>query len=852
VSVAAFGGGLVLAESSARLALLAAAALGAVLAVLRAPRLAACAAVLLLAGVAAGGLRLAALDRPAERIHDGELVDVRAHLLTAPRPGAFGSSAEVEVAGGRLRGTRLLARATTWSPLPRSIAVGDELLLKGRLRELRPGASAARSRDPPFDYAAYLRRRGVAAEFLLDRARRTGRRRSGLAGALDRMRERAQRAVVAGMPAGEAALLRGMVLGEDERIDEATRDDWRDAGLAHLLAVSGQNVMLLAALALPLLMLAGLGLRTRLVALAALIALYVPLAGAGPSLQRAGVMGLAGIAAMAASRPASRWYALLLAATVTLAWNPRAWGDPGWQLSFAAVAGILMLGVPLQRALRAAAEELGPTAAEELGRERGAGHDGRAAGGDGPAAGGDGPAAGRDGPAAGRNGLAAARTPRLRLALLHAFTDGVAITVAATLATAPLLAHHFGSVPLAGLPANLLALPAVAPAMWLGMLKTALGQLATPLAPAPVADGASIAAAALGRAASLPVGYLAGLGERFADMPGGRLPLPLGSPRAVAAAYAALALAPLAAHRASTRLGAGGRLPLWAATWRGLPRTRRRALQAALVAAALVAATVLLSGPGAPRNLTVRFLDVGQGDAVLIQHPDGTAVLFDGGPPEGGVTRLLRRSGVERLALVVATHASRDHHGGLPAVLRRFEVDTLLDGGDATPDPSFHALLSLADERGVRRVRAIAPRTLTLAGGDLRIRVLSPPPRPPGPAPEDPNPRAVVAIVSSGGFDLMLSADAESVALLPLALPDVDAIKVPHHGSSDPGLPAVLERLRPEVAGIEVGRHNTYGHPAPSTLAALHGAGVPTYRTDRDGTVTLTVDRGEMKVQTER
>jgi competence protein ComEC len=831
--MAAFGGGLALAESSGRVALLAAALLGSLLALLRTPRLAACAAVLLLAGVAAGDLRLAALDSPAERIRDGARMAVRAHLLSPPRPGAFGSSAEVEVASGPLHGARLLARAATWAPLPRSVEMGDELALTGSLRPLRPGGAAergdaapaaARSRDPPFDYAAYLRRRGVAAELLLDGARATGRKRSGLAGTLDRMRERARRAVAAGMPPDEAALLRGMVLGEDDQIDEATRADWRDAGLAHLLAVSGQNVMLLAALALPLLMFAGLGLRTRFAALAVLIAVYVPLAGAGPSLQRAGVMGLAGIAAMVASRPASRWYALLLAATVTLAWNPRAWGDPGWQLSFAAVAGILMLGVPLQRALRAAVGELG-------------GH-------------GEPRPAARAAPA-GRAAAHDTRLPRLRLALLHGLADGIAVTVSATLATAPLLAYHFGAVPLAGLPANLLALPAVAPAMWLGMVKTALGELSAAPAPAPLAGAASVAAAVLGHAASLPVGYLAGLGERFADVPAGRLSLPLRSPGAVLAAYAALALAARAARGALVRPG-GTHLALCAAIWRGLPRSRRRAAAAALAAAMLVAATALLGGPGPPQRLTLRFLDVGQGDAVLIQHPDGTAVLFDGGPPEAGVTRLLRRAGVERLALVVATHASRDHHGGLPTVLRRFQVDTLLDGGDGTPDPSFHALLDLADERGVRRVRAVAPQALTLAGGDLRIQVLSPPPRPPGPAPEDPNPRAVVAIVSSGGFDLMLSADAESEALLPLDLPDVDAIKVPHHGSSDPGLAELLVRVRPEIAGIEVGRHNTYGHPAPSTLAALERAGVRTYRTDADGTVTLTVDRGEMRVETAR
>ncbi len=141
---------------------------------------------------------------------------------------------------------------------------------------------------------------------------------------LDRMRERAEHAVAAGLPAREGALARGMVLGQDEEIDESTRQDWRDSGLAHLLAVSGQNVMLLVALALPLLALARLGPLARGGALLVLVALYVPLAGAGPSLQRAGIMGAAGIAAMMLSRPASRWYALLLAAAATLALSPRA------------------------------------------------------------------------------------------------------------------------------------------------------------------------------------------------------------------------------------------------------------------------------------------------------------------------------------------------------------------------------------------------------------------------------------------------------------------------------------------------------------------------------------------------
>jgi competence protein ComEC len=246
----------------------------------------------------------------------------------------------------------------------------------------------------------------------------------------------------------------------------------------------------------------------------------------------------------------------------------------------------------------------------------------------------------------------------------------------------------------------------------------------------------------------------------------------------------------------------------------------------------------------------VSFLDVGQGDATLIQGPGGAAVLFDGGPPEARVERLLRRAGVRRLAAVVATHPSRDHHGGLAAVLGALPVDVLLDGGDGTRDPAFRRVLAAARRRGIPVVPARPP--LSLRAGAIEIRVVSPPPRGPGPPPSDPNPRGVVALARIGGFTLMLSADAESEALLPLRLPRVDAIKVPHHGSADPGLPRVLARLRPSVAAIEVGRGNVYGHPAPSTLAALRRAGARVHRTDEDGTVRLTLDGDHVRVETDR
>jgi competence protein ComEC len=204
---------------------------------------------------------------------------------------------------------------------------------------------------------------------------------------------------------------------------------------------------------------------------------------------------------------------------------------------------------------------------------------------------------------------------------------------------------------------------------------------------------------------------------------------------------------------------------------------------------------------------------------------------------------------VRRLSALVLTHASRDHHGGLPRVVERHSPLLLLDGGDGTPDRDFRAVVSAARRRGARVVQALAPVRLRI--GALRRAVLSPRPRPPGPAPDDPNPRAVVAVVSIGDFDLLLSADAESEALAGLDLPEVEAIKVAHHGSADPGLSALLRRLRPRLAAIEVGA-NGYGHPAPSTLAALRAAGVGTWRTDRDGTVAVQLGGEGMTVATGR
>ncbi len=685
----------------------------------------------LLAGAAVADARLAALDRSA--LAPGAIT-ARATLLEHPRRRSSGT----RVAAARLRGERVLVKAAARVRWPATSAPGAVVEIAGRLAALGPGD-------------AYERRRNAHAVLLASALRATARRRGGLLGALDGVRARTERALTGGVPAAQGALARGMVLGQDGALTDDVREDFRVTGLAHLVAASGANVVLLATLVLGLGAALGLGLSARLWLALALVLAYVPLAGGGPSIQRAAIMGGAGLVAALAGRPASRWYALALAAALTLAHNPRAAGDVGWQLSFAAVVAMLLLVPGLAARLRAARVP-GPLA------------------------------------------------------------DALAITAAATLGTAPLIALHFERVSLVSLPANLLAAPAVAPVMWLGTIAGALGQAAPGLA-APVAA-----------LATLPLGYLTWLADRAAALPLAELQIASPGVGGVLAIY----------------LAAG----LGAVAWRGLGRVGRRRAAAVLgagAAAAAVALWIASAPPAPPRDLTISFLDVGQGDATLIQH-GSVAVLVDTGPPGPLILRRLREAGVRRLDLLVLTHDALDHDGAAAAVLAAIPTALVLDGEEATPHARVRAL---AARRGVRRIASDAGQVVR--AGPLELRVLWPRRVPAAPPGAEPNDRATVLHVREGAFDLLLTADAESNVLAGLPLPPAEVMKVAHHGSDDPGLPALLARVQPQVAVISAGAHNSYGHPTASTLAAL-AAAVPTVRrTDRDGTVRIAVSGGRVR-----
>jgi competence protein ComEC len=702
------------------------------------------------AGLSLGAMRLAAIDGGAFAAPVGHVATARGFVTAVPHRSNGDVTVRIRTADGRIA-------ISAHEPVE-DLPIGAEVVATGTL-----------AAPPPWE-ADYLARYGIRELLRARRIELTGNRRGGLSGVIDGIRARADSALERGTPDSEAALLRGFLLGEDDRIDPATVDDFKRSGLAHLLAVSGDCVMLLALLGAWLLALLGVGLRSRLAAVGALIAIYVPVTGASPSIQRAGIMGVAGVTAMLAGRPRWRWYAVLLAAALTLLLNPRSITDPSWQLSFAAVMGILLFARRVRDLILRSGDVEQPMDASPARR---------------------------------------------------AFAEGAGVTIAATVTTAPLFAHHFGAVSLATLPANLLALPAVAPMMWLGMLASILGQVpGVPVEP-------------LTGLAGLLAAYVAQIAHWLAGPDWAQAGIELPTWPAVAAAYAMLG-AGAVALLAFLRRRRGAASP---------PRPARLALAAGVLLVALLGLWGgSAPGAGGPApGLRIVVMDVGQGDSILLDPPSGGPILVDGGPPGDELAEHLKGEGVSSLAAAVVTHDQSDHVGGIDELLYEgFPIHRVIY---ALPARDF---LRAA---GSAHVRALAvSEGSEIDSGGLHLEVEWPSQAALEGAGADPNQTALVMLARWHSFSMLLTADAEAQDV-PLDPGPIDVLKVAHHGSDDAGLDALLDRTVPELAVISVGADNPYGHPTPGTLGTLAQHGIATLRTDRDGDVEIDVTAGGWKVE---
>ena len=714
--------------------------------------------VLVLAGVVLlGALRMAGprlpSDHLARRALDGTL-SIEGRLADEPvRWTADRARLLLDVDAVHVGPERLPAagrvQLTAYGELTLPLAETQRVLVDARLH--RP--TGFRNPDG-FDYPAHLRREGILL---------VGHARADRITALTpdtppwpaAVKRWAVGVIAARLPETSAALLAGLLLGERSTLPPTTHESFRRAGVYHILAVSGFNVALLAGAVFGGLAMCGVPRRGAAGAAAVALVAFALVVGGQPSVLRATVMGLLLLAALLLDRESQLLNALALAVLALLLWRPGDLWEPGFQLSFAATAGIVYLGP----------------------------------------------------------GITAWLTARGAPAWLAA---AVAVSLGAQAAVTPLMLSHFNQLSLIGVIANLLVVPLAAVATTLGML-------------ALLVELVSGAGAALLFHALWPVLIaLRGIVSLAGALPAAMVHLPAPTTATTVAWYGALLLAP------------------------GMTTSRR--IRAVVVALAVLVAGLSIWPWLRPTEtmLRVTFLDVGQGDATLIELPEGPRLLVDGGP--GGARRFdvgervlapfLWNRPLARLDAVALTHWDSDHSGGLAAVLTHFHVGEFWESG--RPPGS-------APETAAALVRSRAPRRVLAAGqrlwlGRALITVLGPGPDPPPGS----NDQSLVLRLDWRGVSLLLAGDlgprGEALLLERASPVRTLVLKVAHHGSRFSSTAPFLERARPRLAVISVGARNPFRHPSAEALARLDAAGARVYRTDRDGAVILETDGRTLRV----
>jgi competence protein ComEC len=568
----------------------------------------------------------------------------------------------------------------------------------------------------------------------------------------------ALRTAVDGRPPDQAGLLPGLVVGDTSAVPADLDAAMRDSGLAHLTAVSGGNVAVVVLLVLAVSRAVGLRRgRAQLLVVALGVAAYVVLARPQPSVVRAAAMTAVVLVALLADVRIPPLHALGWSVTGLLLLDPFLAISIGFAMSAAATASLLVLARRWAR------------------------------------------------PPPGSGALARSR---------HAVVGVVAVSAAAQVAVAPLVAGIGGGLPVGGLPANLLAAPAVVPATALGLVAAVVGVVAPGVAAVVVLP------------ACWSVGWIAVVARSCAAW-FGVVPWPTGW--AGALSMLAVALGGAAAVLVGRRTGGA------------VARVVLAVLTAGGVVALAPPTSVPLGAAWPPTGWRAVMCDVGQGDALVLRGDDGSAVVVDTGPEPRAVDRCLARLGVARVSLLVLTHFHADHVEGVPGVLRGRSVGIVVVSPLAEPAGEVGRVRRWASDAGVP-LRVAAPGDRWRAGGvDLAVvwptRLL----RGEG---SDPNNASVTLVAEVAGTRLLLGGDLEPAAqdaVLGAGLvPDVDVVKVPHHGSAKQA-PGWVVAARPELALIGVGLDNDYGHPSPATVAAYRAAGALVGRTDLDGDLAVVV-----------
>jgi competence protein ComEC len=560
------------------------------------------------------------------------------------------------------------------------------------------------------------------------------------------------------LPPAPGGLLPGLAVGDTSLLTAEVEADFRAAGLTHLLAVSGANLAIVAGAVLALLRLLRADPRLAAAVSAAAVFGFVVLARPSPSVVRAAAMAAVVLLALAMGRGRSAVPALAAAVLVLLLADPALAVDPGFALSVLATAALVLLAPGWSDALQ-------------------------------------------------RRGM-----PRW-------VAEALTVPAAAFLVTAPLVAGLNAQVSPVAVVANLLAVPAVAPATVLGVLAAVLSPLG------------ALPAQACAWAAAPAVWWLVLVADRSAAVPGAVLGWPGGLPGAVLLGLLALGLLWF------------GRSPRW-----------RALLLAGALGLALVLVPTRIVPPGwPPPGWAVVACDVGQGDAiVLATGRPGWVVLVDAGPDDGPVDACLDRLGVEGIALVVLSHLHADHVGGLAGALRDRAVGGVAVGPVREPAWALRDVADAASGAGV-------PLVALAAGGRLDWPALTldviGPQHPAAFVDGDDgtavNDGSLVLRARTPAGSVLLTGDAELAAQADMLVSGIDlradVLKMPHHGSRYSSV-AFLNAVSPRAVLVSVGAGNRYRHPDPGLIGGLERAGAAVRRTDLAGDVAVVGSSADLEL----
>ena len=437
--------------------------------------------------------------------------------------------------------------------------------------------------------------------------------------------------------------------------------------------------------------------------------------------------------------------------------------------------------------------------------------------------------------------------------------EALAVSLAAQAATLPLILLQFGRLSLVAPLANLLIAPLVAPAMLITAICLAAGATLAVGLPA-------VAMAPVSLVGALLVGAMIAIAHFCATLPFASIDLP--PPFNLAGAgLSALAIV-VVVRRARRRAQTGAKTQTQTSgskTQRAGPRLKRAHVFALGAAAALVLLLAVVAMARPDGRLHVTVLDIGQGDSILLEGPQGGRMLIDAGPdPNVELARLDARIPAwdRRIDAVVLTHPHEDHVGGFALLLQRYHIGRVLESGMLGRGPGDAAYRRVLAEQRRQTETVAAGDRLWLDGIELDIDW-----PPPGTVPprasndgKQVNNESVVIDLHFGERRMLFTGDMEEEIdpqLLARGLAQhlggpIDVLKVAHHGSGTATTDALLDVLQPRFAVISVGAQNTYGHPAPATLERLRNHGATVYRTDLDGSVEISTDGRDLVVGTDR